>query len=401
MSEQTMQETPIADFNADHRIAAAVAEAGCDDFGDPGFIDNVRAYLDAVETEADISPTNGLGLQHLVHGLLVNRLRYHADLNANPEIADEDVSDPIVVAGLFRTGTTKLQRMMSTDPGVQDLTFWRLLNVAPLPGAVPGEPDPRIAVARNYVDGLASQSPEFMAAHAWIADEPDEDSLLLWLTFNHLAGGSVGYIPSFVKRVQARDQHPSYEYLAGILRYMQWQDGGRLGRPWVLKSPTHVGSVEPILAAFPNATIAFCHREPTVVVPSFVRLFEIFWGLFGNSVDPRKVGPVMLDLWSQEMVKGLEQRRRLGDDPRIVDVYYDDIVANPLEVIRSIYDQHGRILTSEAEKAFIGWEQDNPQHKFGKHQYTLESCGLTEEQVHTAFAPYAERFPRIRAKGIV
>lgn len=397
MAEHTVQEMPVADFDADNRIAAAVAEAGSDDFGDPGFIDNVRAYLHAIRTEADISPVGGLGLQHLVHGLLVNRLRYHADLVAHPEIADEDVSDPIFVAGLFRTGTTKLQRMLSTDPGVQELTFWRLLNVAPLPGAAPGEPDPRIAIARDYVGALASQSPEFMAAHAWIADEPDEDSLLLWLTFNHLAGGSVGYIPSFVKRVQARDQRPNYDYLAGILRYMQWQDGGRQGRPWVLKSPTHVGSVEPILGAFPNATIAFCHREPTVVVASFVRLFEIFWGLFGNSVDPRQVGPVMLELWSREMVKGLEQRDRLGDDPRIVDIYYDDIVANPLDVIARVYDQHGRILTADAERAFRDWERDNPQHKFGRHQYTLESCGLTAEQVQVAFAPYVDRFPRLRA----
>jgi hypothetical protein len=137
-----------------------------------------------------------------------------------------------------------------------------------------------------------------------------------------------------------------------------------------------------------------------VVVPSFVRLFEIFWGLFGNSVDPRKVGPVMLELWSAEMLKGLEQRDRLGDDPRIVDIYYDDIVANPIDVIRRIYDQHGRTLTPEAEKAFVGWERDNPQHKFGKHSYSLESCGLTEDQVRAAFVPYIERFPRLRTEGM-
>jgi hypothetical protein len=400
MAEQTAQEVPVADFDVDNRIAAAVAEAGSDDFGDPLFVDDVRAYLDAITTEANISPVGGLGLQHLVHGLLVNRLRYHADLTAHPEIADEDVSDPIVVAGLFRTGTTKLQRMLSSDPGVQELTFWRLLNVAPLPAAVPGEPDPRIAIARDYIDALASQSPEFMAAHPWIVDEPDEDSLLLWLTFDHLAGGSVGYIPTFVERVQARDQRRNYDYLAGVLRYMQWQDGGRRDRPWVLKSPTHVGSIEAILAAFPRATIAFCHREPAVIVPSFVRLFEIFWGLFGNAVDPREVGRPMLELWSAEMLKGLEQRDRLGDDRRIIDIYYDDIVANPVEVIRRIYDQHGRPLTPEAETAFADWERDNPQHKFGKHSYSLESCGVTEDEVCAAFAPYLERFPRLRTTGI-
>jgi hypothetical protein len=127
-----------------------------------------------------------------------------------------------------------------------------------------------------------------------------------------------------------------------------------------------------------------------------VRLFEIFWGLFGNEVDPRKVGPPMLELWSGEMRKNLAQRDELGNDPRLVDVYYEDIVSKPREVIRQIYDQHGLVVTPEAEKAFLEWEDDNPQHKFGKHAYSLESCGLTETQVRDAFAPYVERFPSVR-----
>jgi Sulfotransferase family len=396
MAQPAAQDLPAVDFDCEHVLAAAVATAGTDDFGDPRFADDVRAYLTAIQTEADVSAVGGLGLQALVHQLLVNRLRYHSDLTAHPEIAAEVVADPIVITGLFRTGTTKLQRMLSADPGVQRLTFWRIFNPAPIPGSAVGEPDPRIALAAGYVEALSTGAPEFMAAHAWIADEPDEDSLLLWLTFNHLAGASVGYIPSFVKRVQSRSQRSNYDYLAGVLRYLQWQDGGRQQRPWVLKSPTHVGNVEPILGAFPMGTLVFCHRDPVVVVASFVRLFEIFWGLFGNSVDPKKVGPVMLDLWAGEMVKGLAQRDQLGDDPRIIDVDYDDIVARPLEVIGRIYDQHGLAVTPDAEQAFTAWETSNPQHRFGKHEYSLEACGLTESRVEQAFAPYLERFVHLR-----
>lgn len=396
MTEATPQNVPAADFDTGHRLAAAVAEAGCDDFGDPTFVDNVDAYLTAIREEADVSPMGGLGLQMLVHQLLVNRLRYHADLTAHPEIAAEYVDDPIVVTGLFRTGTTKLQRMLSADPGVQALIFWRIFNPAPLPGPSEG-PDPRIALAQGYVGALAGAAPEFMAAHAWVADEPDEDSLLLWLTFDHLAGASVGYIPSFVDRVRSRPQRPNYDYLAGLLRYLQWQDGGRRDRPWVLKSPTHIGNVGPLLGAFPEATVVFCHRDPAVVVPSFARLFEIFWGLFGNSVELAKVGPPMLELWAGEMRRGLEQRAELGNDPRIVDVRYDDIVADPVAVIRRIYERRGRTVGPEAEKAFLRWEAGNPQHKFGRHSYALDACGLTVDQVETAFAPYLEWYARLPA----
>lgn len=379
-------------LDADRLLAEVAAQCGLDDFGDPEIADKLRAYLSAISTEADLSQQGAMGLEALVRQLLTNRLRFHADLARHPEILDEDVSDPIVILGLFRTGTTKLQRMLSVDPTVQPLTFWRIFNPAPFPDAVPGEPDPRIAVARGYVDNVTAMSPDFMAGHPWIADDVDEDSLLLWLTFDHLANASVGHVPSFVSRVRARPATPSYRYLADVLRYLQWQDGGRRGRPWVLKSPTHIGNLTAIFEAFPRATLVHCHRDPVVVVPSFARLFELFWGLFGNQVDPKRIGAVLLELWSAEMARNLEQRAELGPAARIVDVRFEDIVADPIGVIREITEGHGHRLSDDAEQRMLAWERANPADLYGKHEYSLQACGLTAEQITEAFGPYINRF---------
>jgi hypothetical protein len=389
-------------LDADRLLADVAAQCGLDDFGDVEIADKLRAYLAAINTEADLSPQGAMGLEALVRQLLTNRLRFHADLARHPEILDEDVSDPIIITGLFRTGTTKLQRMLSADPSVQPLTFWRIFNPAPFPDAVPGEPDPRIAVARGYVDNVTAMSPEFMAGHPWIADDADEDSLLLWLTFDHLANASVGHVPSFVSRVRARPAGPSYRYLADVLRYLQWQDGAerglpsenrsRRGRPWVLKSPTHIGNLTAIFEAFPRATLVHCHRDPVVVVPSFARLFELFWGLFGNQVDPKRIGAVLLELWSAEMARNLEQRAELGPDARIVDVRFDDIVADPIRVIRGITDAHGHQLSDDADERMLAWDKANPADLYGKHEYSLQACGMTAEQITEAFGPYITRF---------
>src|SRR5690606_6163617 len=88
-------------------------------------------------------------LDTMAHRLLVNRLRFAEDLAHHPEILDEDVSDPIVVIGFPRSGTTVLQRMMSADPAMQSLKLWRLLNPAPFPGEAPGEPGGRLAFAEQ------------------------------------------------------------------------------------------------------------------------------------------------------------------------------------------------------------------------------------------------------------
>jgi hypothetical protein len=192
--------------------------------------------------------------------------------------------------------------------------------------------------------------------------------------------------------VRARPATPSYRYLADLLRYLQWQDGGRRDRPWVLKSPTHIGNLTAIFEAFPRVTLVHCHRDPVVVVPSFARLFELFWGLFGNQVDPKRIGAVLLELWAAEMARNLEQRAELGPDARIVDVRFEDIVADPIRVIRGITDGHGHRLSADAEARMLAWERANPADLHGKHEYSLQACGLTAEQITMAFAPYITRF---------
>src|SRR5262245_12174026 len=93
--------------------AAASKEAGLDDYGDEAFEEPFRRYLEALVTEADLSPMGVMGQQLNVTRILVNRLRFQGDVKRHPEILDEAVLDPIVIVGLPRTGTTKLHRMIS------------------------------------------------------------------------------------------------------------------------------------------------------------------------------------------------------------------------------------------------------------------------------------------------
>ena len=71
--------------------------------------------------------------------------------------------------------------------------------------------------------------------------------------------------------------------------------------------------------------------------------------------------------------------------------------AESVAVIRRVYERRGRTVDPEAEKAFLSWETANPQHKFGRHSYALDACGLTVDQVEKAFAPYLEWYARLPA----
>ncbi len=44
------------------------------------------------------------------------------------------------------------------------------------------------------------------------------------------------------------------------------------------------------------------------------------------------------------------------------------------------------------------WLDDNPQNKFGKHEYKLDEFGLSEKQVRDTFERYLSRYD-VRREG--
>lgn len=388
----TTDSTVGAELRAAVLLDQARAATGLVDVGEPELPERLEAYLGAVRREAHLSEEGALRLRGLVVMLLMNRLLTQEDLRTHPEILAEPVTAPLIVTGMFRTGTTKMQRLMCADPGVQALPLWRVLNVARQPGSDPAAPDQRIAVAEMFVSMLDQESPDFRSAHAWGARDPEEDSILLWLTFDHLAGAVSAAIPSFVDRVTSRPQESSYQYLRSLLQYLQWQDGGARGRPWVLKSPTHIGNLIAIASTFPDATVIHCHRDPVAVVGSSCRLFEHLWNLWGEDIDRRAIGAEVLRVWSFETQRNQQQREQLAGALQIVDVQYDDICRDAVGVVRDVLAVRGETLATEAEGAMRAWEAANPQHRNGIHTYSLGDYGLTAEQVRARFAPYTATF---------
>ena len=98
-------------------LDAAFAEAatGAKEFRDTKFLPQLEKTLEVPQRLA-MSARGLMGVQANFTRFLVNRLRWEADVEKHPEILDEDVSDPIIVLGLPRSGTTKLQRFLSADP---------------------------------------------------------------------------------------------------------------------------------------------------------------------------------------------------------------------------------------------------------------------------------------------
>ncbi len=98
----------VASFDIDDLMAEASAATGLDDYGGAPFREPMSRFLECAMTEAHLTPEGLAGLQMDANRWLVNRLRLQNDLNEHPEILDEDVTDPIVIVGVPRTGTAAI-----------------------------------------------------------------------------------------------------------------------------------------------------------------------------------------------------------------------------------------------------------------------------------------------------
>jgi hypothetical protein len=372
-------------------LVSAAETRGGSAFPTREFVEPLDRFVDSVETEGNLTDLGVEGLRQDLVRLLENRLAIDTAFADHPEIGEEDVSDPVVITGLPRTGTTKLQKVLAASGGYHKLPLWQALLPVPLPA--PGsEPDPRIGAIEEQSRLMFEMFPDLMAAHPMRATEPEEEVLLLQLSFLEPTNGWFYRAPSYVNWVEQQDRTPAYETLRRTLQYLQWQNGGRDGRSWVLKSPAHLGAIALVFKVFPNATVVHCHRDLREALPSLARLLELMQIARGAAhVDNAELGAFLVEYCAGLWERNLAQRAALPAE-QILDLRYEDIHTNIGAVVDEIHERRGVLLDANARAAVLDWEKSNPQHRYGNHVYSLGRYGLSEADLKAAFADYDERF---------
>jgi hypothetical protein len=380
-------------LDAESIIAEARQRSGLTEFGDESFLEPMRRMLTAYETEAALN-ANGRGAQReRTIGLLINRLNLQAWLERHPEIHDEELEVPLVVCGLPRTGTTMLHRLLASDPELLAVLWYECRYPAPFEGNDWTESDARIPAAEEEVRQMLEAVPGLASAHPWDHEGPDEEIMLLENTFLAWMPESHAHVPEFGRWVREQDRAPAYEYLKTLLRFLQWQKrkAGGTASQWVLKAPFHLGVVEVLLEAFPDAKVVQTHRDPFETIPSICSLQLFLWQLASDDPDPIACGKLWGGNWKIALRHALEMRDARYPD-RFIDIWYRDVARDPVSAVAEIYRAIGRELTEDAAQSARAWADANKRENRPPHEYTMEKFGFTEEQLAADFREYRERF---------
>ena len=375
-------------LNVDELIAVARKRTGLRDFGDDGFMVPLRLLIESINEEACLTPTGRLIQGRRIAAALVNRLRVEHLLGRHPEIHDLDLGRIILVAGMQRTGTTLLHRLLASHPGVRSLAGWEALNPVPLPRE--GRAGRRRRVRRGKAAERAIRyiAPALFSIHPIEHDAPEEEILLLDICFMSQTFEATMRVPTYSRWLEQQDHSSAYGYLLTLLKILAWQ---RSRDAWVLKTPQHLEHLDVVLKTLPEATVVQTHRDPDAAVASFCSMVAHTRGMLSDRVDPSEIAAH----WVRKMHRGVARAMRVresADPHRFIDVCYDDLLRDPMTELQRIYGLARLEFGPAAVAAAAAAIRTNRQHRYGRHVYDPNHFGISPGHIDRRFALYRAQY---------
>ena len=365
-------------------MAAAVEQAGVDDFGDAAFREPLQVVCTALSKDVSLSAAGRAAAFVQLTELLRNRLMVNDVLRRHPEIDNLEVRAPIVICGLPRTGTTHLHNLLSADPALRSLPYWESVQ----PVLADGAPDDRVANTAAALDVVNTALPYFKRMHEMTPDEKHEEINLLAMDFSSMFFETMAPMPTWRDYYRSTDQTPAYEYLKRVLKVLQFLRGGDR---WVLKSPQHLEQFGPLSAVFPDATYVVTHRDPVSVTASLVTMMTYLARLNLETVDPKVIGGYWADRLETMLRACVSDRELLATD-RSIDVRFDEFMADDVAMVERIYAIAEQPFTPDVKAALDTFMATHPRGRHGGVAYDLGQFGLDADERRGALQFYVDRF---------
>lgn len=352
------------------------------DFGEPDFFEPLSRLLESCDREARLNVIGKLALKNDVVRILCNRLCLVRDRNVLPEIAKQQVREPVFILGLPRSGTTLLHTLLATDPAHRVPLTWEVMS--PSPPHV-HDREQRIRAANRDLAMLRWLAPTFENVHATGAELPQECVSLISPTFLSDQFDTMYNIPSYRAWFFRQDLRPAYEFHRRFLQHLQFR---RSAERWILKAPAHMFFAPALLSIYPDAKFVQLHRDPIDAVASVSSLVTILRSVFSDSVDPVQVGQDAMVYWSDAVKTFLEVRDKLPAD-RVCDLYYDEVRRDPIAATRRVYEYFNWKLQPEIEQKVRTTLAEQNSRSNGAHRYNAAYFQLKGTN---GFSEYCERF---------
>lgn len=302
----------------------------------------------------------------------------------------QPLREPVFIIAPPRSGTTLTQRLLSLDGDrfvnlkmyqtiFPSVTWQKLIHLGVAMDAAVGSPLARLMgwCERKWFGGWDD-------LHKMRLNQPEEDDALFLYAFESEA---VYMLFPFIRELWAAgfpDALPTEQrrqlmaYYRSCLQRHLYTNGPT--RTLLSKATQSSGTVESLMAEFPDAKFVTIIRHPYRSVASHVSLFVPVWQ--AHSPEIAKDGPVAREYAALAVAwfKHLFAFREKIAPERYHCIDYRDLVRDPRAAIEALYAHFGWPV-SEEFRARLNAATQRQREFQSKHNYTLEEFGLSKEWI--------------------
>jgi hypothetical protein len=375
---------------AEARAALGVEGRGADRFGDEQFLEPLDVLLPALEHEAQLTVLGRWITRRFLLRLLEVRAQTVAYVNADPGVRDQEIVEPVFIAGAPRTGTTILHALLALELSTRVPEGWELLRPVPPPDPAAFPDEARVALADQELRRPALVVSGLDAIHEYGGRMHKECVSSMSFEFRSEEFTARYRVPSYVAWLAECDMRPAYEWHRLVLQILQRRyDGSR----WVLKSPVHMHSLPTLLSVYPDARIVFTHRDPLAVLGSVTSLVATMRYAHSEAVDFADIGAYHADLYG----RSLDRLVDLTEDgaltgARIHHTHYAAFMTDPLGTMAKVGIALQRPLSSQTEQAMRSHLASHALGAVGEHRYSFTDLRLERDAERKRFGRYQAFF---------
>ena len=246
----------------------------------------------------------------------------------------ELAESPIFIIGHWRSGTTLLHELLVRDPRYTFPSTYQCF--APNHFLVTGSIVPTLF---GFV--LPTERPMDNMAAGWHRPQEDEFALCnLGIPSPYLSMAFPNRTPAYPEYLDLDDlglaeKEAWKDAFLGFLKRMALRDSRRI----VLKSPPHTARVRTLLEMFPDARFIHIARHPYSLFPSTMKLWRSLHEVQSLQA-PREehLEKYVFDSF-ERMYRAYDRDRQLLGDNQLMELRYEDLVADPIPMLRTIYEK--------------------------------------------------------------
>jgi hypothetical protein len=310
---------------------------------------------------------------------LIQHLRHRRTITGTPLTAP-----PVFILGHWRSGTTLLHELMMLDPRLSFPTTYECF--APSHFLVSEW------VFERYLNWLLpGKRPMDNVAFGWSRPQEDEFALMnlgLPSPYRRMAFPRGGWRDMDYLDFEGVEQREIHRWLQTLKRFLQTVTVKRPGR-LVLKSPTHTGRVAVLAKFFPGAKFIHISRDPRDLFPSTLKLWRSLDGVQGLQPTPTEPDREYVIEGLRRMYASFHADRPSLPAGSLVDIRYEDLVANPDSVLRSVYAELDLGDFDPVETPLRQWINDHHRgYEPNRHQLPKED----QQRIEAEWSDYFQRY---------